>query len=161
MATFQSIKRWMVGSITHVDMDVDLDFVVVLLFSKRMLLLFLVVVGDDVDDDDDDGSLLLFLLREDVMRAVDTPSANSSSSSRLATEDVAMELRRLPPYFRDNQYVWSVPFPFAVTRFVREDNHDSFPDSTMRSAVFCETWIRLGIPVDSILAAVLTVSPNN
>ena len=60
-----------------------------------------------------------------------------------------------------NQCVCISPFPFTGTTPSRGVNQWCLPASTNRSAVVCETWIRLGSPVPSIRAAVLTVSPKS
>ena len=68
---------------------------------------------------------------------------------------------RMRPLDRSNQYVVSLPLPFASTWSSRCSNHSALPPTVMRSAVACEHWILSRWPVDSIRLAVLTVSPNN
>ena len=66
-----------------------------------------------------------------------------------------------PPRMFFNQYVWSSPFPLAVTLSSRGTTQWFLPRAANKFAVSCETWILFLNPVDSILAVVFTVSPNS
>ena len=86
------------------------------------------------------------------------PFNKTDPSDPAETEAALLEPPRLAGFA---QKVMRLPFPFAVTVSFRCFNQCAFPASIKASAVVCEIWILLFWPVDSILDAVLTVSPNN
>ena len=58
------------------------------------------------------------------------------------------------------QEVANIPLPFRLTLSSRAVTQFCFPPAISRSAVSFVAWIRFAWPLDSILDAVLTVSPK-
>mmetsp|Transcript_4098 Transcript_4098/g.11664 ORF Transcript_4098/g.11664 Transcript_4098/m.11664 type:complete len:216 (-) Transcript_4098:1443-2090(-) len=63
--------------------------------------------------------------------------------------------------FLTTQYVCNEPLPLAMILSSRSSIQRDLPASIRSSAVSCETWMRFGMLVCSMRAAVLTVSPKS
>ena len=76
-------------------------------------------------------------------------------------EEGADEVEAQTSWFGSAQYVSSFPFPFATTTSSLYVSQCFLPDAISKPAVAADTWILPGVPVASILDAVLTVSPKS